>query len=131
MAGSCCTPAPPGCRRAARRSARTRRPARPRSPPAPVSPGIRAGPAPLAAIFALERSEEGEGVRCVRVSAAEAFPVVLAHAYYLSTGDRARTHRMVDAYMTLVDRVPCFRLAFEPGLEHLPRVLDLVESTVR
>lgn len=85
---------------------------------------------PLAALFVLERLRTGEGVQCTRLSSAEAFPVALAHAYYLNADDRERTSRMVAEYMELVDRVPVFRLAFEPGLELLPALFDLVERTV-
>src|SRR5206468_3772679 len=51
--------------------------------------GPGADPAPLAAIFILERAEAG--VACQRLSPADAFPAVLAHGYYLTTEDRDRT----------------------------------------
>jgi hypothetical protein len=85
---------------------------------------------PLAALFVLERLGAGEGVECTRLSSAEAFPAALAHAYYLNTDDRERTSRMVAEYMELVVSVPVFKLAFEPGLDRLPTLFDLVERTV-
>jgi hypothetical protein len=87
-------------------------------------------PAPLAAIFLPERLAAGGGMARSRLAPADAFSAVLAHGYCLTTGNTERTRRMIAEYMELTDRVPAFRLAFEPGLEQLPAILDLVEGAL-
>ena len=87
-------------------------------------------PAELGAVVVLERSELGAEPALSRLTAAEAFTAALTHAYAFDTEEKARNGRMVTSYLELVDRVPVFRLAFSPGLEGLPQILDLLERTL-
>jgi len=100
--------------------------------PTPETPTPEAS-APVRAVFTLERaqapgSEDAVDVR--RLSPAEAFPTVLAHAYCYSLDDVERNRRMIDNYLELCARVPIFRVSLRTGLEHLPSVLDAVEQAV-
>ena len=99
------------------------------SAPRPLAADI----GPLWAVCVLERAtgrEAAETVRIRQVPPAEAFPVVLAHAYCYSLDDVERNRRMIAHYLELSDRVPVFSVIFRAGLENLPTVLEAVEREV-
>jgi hypothetical protein len=92
-----------------------------------------AGPALLSAVCVLERTSLPDSLAPVhvrRLSPAEAFPAVLAHAYCYSLEDQDRNRLMVDHYLELSAHVAVFSLRFRPGLGELPAVLDEVEQVV-
>jgi hypothetical protein len=66
-----------------------------------------------------------------RLSAVEAFASVLAHAYVFSFQDPARKRRMMQHYFQLAARIPVVEIRFQPGLDHLPTVLDEIEQTAK
>ena len=114
-------------------------PLRPRSSPergdtvgAPPETSAPEASAPLRAVCILERAQPppGDAVDVRRLSPAEAFPTVLAHAYCYSLDDVERNREMIANYLDLSARLPMFRVAFRSGLEHLPAVLDAVEQAV-
>lgn len=92
-------------------------------------PGPLPDRAPLLALCVLERATV-EVHSVVRLSAAEAFTAVLAHAYCFTLAERERTHAMVDAYLDLVSRVPVLRLRFSPSLESLPSLVAEIATAV-
>ncbi len=88
-------------------------------------------PAPLACIFLLERDEQsGTVVETVRLKPADALAGVLEHAYWFRL-DAERTRQMIGKYLTLATQVPVFRLRFRAALDHLPEMLDEVQSIVK
>ena len=86
----------------------------------------RAGRAPLAAVLLLERAAPDAPVSWSRLAPAEAFPLVLEHAYCFSLHDEARKRRMMDRYLDLADRVPVVSFSYPSGFEALGRVVDAV-----
>ena len=46
--------------------------------------------------------------------------------FALHDGERKR--RMINNYLELVARVPIFDIAFQPGLDKLPAILDAIED---
>ena len=87
--------------------------------------------APLVAICVLRR--QGDGARPVvvrQLSSAQAFAAVLSHAWSFALQDGERKRRMINNYLELVSRVPIFDIAFQPGLENLPAILDAIEELV-
>jgi hypothetical protein len=89
-------------------------------------------PQPLIALCILDRVQEGNDgkatVEILRMSSAQAFPAVLAHAYCFSLRDTQRKRRMVQQYLDLVARVPTYTVRFHSGLEYLTAILDGVEQ---
>jgi hypothetical protein len=104
----------------------------PRGAPASKSDGrAELPPAPLAAVCVLERvaaEDAAAPLQIRRLSPADAFPAVLAHAYCFSSADRERNHRMVERYLDLVSAVPVFRARLAAGLENLPAILNGIED---
>jgi hypothetical protein len=84
--------------------------------------------APLAAVCALRRDESLEGPACRQLEAAEAFQVLLTHAYCFTLELEARKREMMSTYLELASRVPVFDVSFPTGLENLDRTLDLLED---
>jgi hypothetical protein len=87
--------------------------------------------APLRALCLLERTMLGEEARAVRLTPAEAFPAILAHAYFFSMQDEERIRRMLENYLTLGSQVPVFRVSAGSGLGQLPAALDCILGVVR
>jgi hypothetical protein len=85
-------------------------------------------PAPLAGVCVLRRDESGAGPACRQLDAAEAFPVLLTHAYCFTLELDARKREMMSTYLDVVSRVPVFDVSFPTGLENLDRTLDLIED---
>jgi hypothetical protein len=90
---------------------------------------------PLVALCILDRVQEGNeenaAVEILRMSSAQAFPAVLAHAYCFSLRDTPRKQRMVQQYLDLVARVPTYTVRFRSGLEHLTAILDGIERVIQ
>jgi len=84
--------------------------------------------APLAAICVLRRDDEAAPVAVRSLSSAEAFAAVLSHAWSFALQDGERKRRMINNYLELVARVPIFDIAFQPGLDKLPAILDAIED---
>jgi hypothetical protein len=87
-----------------------------------------ADPQRLAAIYVLQRAEEGGGVR--RLDRAEAFPALLAHAYSFGLNHEPRRRRMLEHYLRLASEVPVFRVVLASGLSELDHTLDEIEAAV-
>jgi hypothetical protein len=87
---------------------------------------IGASAMPLAAIYVLERGVELE---LTRLSSTDAFPAVLAHAYYFDLDDADRKRDMMNRYLQLVTRVPTFRLVLPEGLDHIDEVVAAVSES--
>jgi hypothetical protein len=84
-------------------------------------------PAPLAAVCVLERVvDAGEG-GVERMTSSTAFRSLLTHAYCFDPDESERKRRMVEAYLSLTQRVPVFRVRVAAGLEHLRKLLDAIE----
>jgi hypothetical protein len=88
-------------------------------------------PAPLAAVCVLERVAELTRRAAVeRLAAPAALRGLLAHAFCFSLHDLQCKRRMMEHYLHLVGRIPCFAVRFQPGLGGLPTLLDLIEREV-
>jgi hypothetical protein len=86
---------------------------------------------PLAAVCVLERvAELANGAVVERLEPLAALRRVLVHAFCFSLQDPQCKRRMTEHYLQLVGRVPCFAIRFQPGLEGLPAILDVVEREV-
>jgi hypothetical protein len=86
---------------------------------------------PLAAVCALRRDESLDEPACRRLLPADAFPVLLTHAYCFNLEVEERKRAMMRTYLELASRVPIFDVSFPTGLENLDRSLDLIEDAVR
>jgi hypothetical protein len=88
--------------------------------------------AALAGICVLSRlpADDDRDVTLSRLSGSEALLAVLPHAHVFDQADLDRTRRMVDAFLSLVDRVPVHAVQFRPGPEAWPAVLDRVAGLV-
>jgi hypothetical protein len=88
---------------------------------------------PLTTICLLEQAQTFPDDRVItiqRLSAAEALVGVLNHALYFSLQDQRRKRRMIEQYLTLVGRVPVFKVSVCRGLERLPPILDQLEQRI-
>lgn len=88
----------------------------------------------FAAICVLERLPEDAGrgpvVEVKRLDPAEAFPLVLPHAYCFTLRHPTRKALMMRQYLILLRHVPVFRMRFKTGLEHLGEILSALEDAV-
>ena len=88
-------------------------------------------PEPLAAVCILERvAEIAYGAVVERLAPSAALRSVLLHAFCFSLRDPQCKRRMIEHYVKLVERVPCFAIRFQPGLEGLSGVLETIELRV-
>jgi hypothetical protein len=88
---------------------------------------------PLTTICLLEQAEtlpDNQAVTIQRLSAAEALVGMLDHALYFGLQDQIRKRRMIEHYLTLVGRVPAFKVSLCRGLERLPPILDQLEQRI-
>jgi hypothetical protein len=97
--------------------------------PSPASPPER--PAPLRALFALERAESLSRPAVRRLTASRAFTALLEHAYCFDVEHAPMRELMVDAYLELSARVPSFELRFPSGFEGLPLTVEAVAGALR
>jgi hypothetical protein len=85
--------------------------------------------APLVAVCMLERvSSLKGGVAAARLPSVSALRAVLPHAFCFSLRDPRTKRRMMEHYLRLVERIPCFAIRFRPGLERLSVILDAIEQ---
>jgi hypothetical protein len=78
-----------------------------------------AGPAPLSALFALDRGSAGSELVLERLPPARAFSVVLEHGYCFSLDDPVRKRTMVENYLKLVRWTPVYQVRLPAGLDHI------------
>jgi len=86
--------------------------------------------APFAGLFVLRRDEQSMPVSVRRLRFAPAFQAVLGHACWFTMQDTRDKRRVMDHYMDLIAETPVYDVSFRTGMEHLPRVLDAIESTL-
>lgn len=87
---------------------------------------------PLAHVVVLERAADGEpAVAARRLSDAEAFTGVLAHAYCFDLDAPALRRMTAERYLALVARVPVHALRFRPGLDAVPALVEALEDAAR
>jgi hypothetical protein len=87
--------------------------------------------APLVALCLLRRADDdAQTVTARRLTFAQAFLRVLDHACWFNFQDGEDKRRVVDNYMKLTAETPIFEVAFRSGLQHLPAVLDEIESAL-
>ena len=92
---------------------------------------VDAGPVPLTALCLLRRTADAAApVAIERLDAATACQAALAHAYCFSVRDPVQKRRTIRDYLALTARVPAYEVAFRPGLESLPVLLDAVEEII-
>jgi hypothetical protein len=99
----------------------------------PPAHGIETGhPAPLAGICVISRLavDSDRDIEVNRLEGSAALLAVLPHAHVFDQADLDRTRRMVDAFLSLVDRVPVFDVRFRPGPDAWPAVLDRLAEHV-
>lgn len=86
---------------------------------------------PLAAVCVLKRcSELDRDLEIRRLSPGEAFGALLPHAFCFSIGDQERKRAMLRLYLRVAAETPVFAIAFAPGFERLPGILDAIENTI-
>ena len=66
----------------------------------------------------------------VRVPAAHAFPAVLPHAHCFDASAPDATRRFANDYLTLVERVPVFKVSYAPDLARLPELAERILAAV-
>ena len=87
--------------------------------------------APLMAMCVLRRAETPhESVTVRQLQLSEAFAAILAHAWSFGMENEKRKRRMIHNYLDLVATTPVFDVCFQPGVEHLPSVLNALESLI-
>lgn len=87
--------------------------------------------APFAAVCVLRRiDDQAAPVRVCRLAFSEAFLAVLEHACWFTFQDSHDKRRVIDHYMDLAAQIPVFDVSFKSGLEHLPAVLDAIETAL-
>jgi hypothetical protein len=92
------------------------------APPAPL---------PLLAVCVLTRLDAASGPPALeRLAPAAAFAALLPHAFCFSLRDVARKRLMLERYLSLIARVPVFRLAFGTALDGVPAILDRLEPMI-
>jgi hypothetical protein len=94
---------------------------------------IERGPVPLVALLLLGRTQDGSdrpAVQTRRLSPAEAFTGVFAHAYRFAPWDAERKRSTMHHYLELVARVPVFEVLFQPGFKRFPAVLDGIAQLI-
>jgi hypothetical protein len=94
---------------------------------------VHTAPAPLAALYLLERATADaiDGpARIETVSPQDAFSALLVHAHVFNPLDQTRLAQMLRTYLELVARVPVFTIQFSPAHEHFNDLLDwMIDST--
>jgi hypothetical protein len=87
--------------------------------------------AAIAALCVLRRADdEPTPVTVRRLAFSGAFLAVLNHACWFTFQDASDKRRVIDHYMDLTAQIPVFDVAFRSGLQHLPAVLDQIESAL-
>jgi len=85
--------------------------------------------AALATVCILRRADcTRSSVTVRRLSLSEAFSAALDHACCFVPQSDERKRRMIHNYLDLAARTPFFDVCFQPGLEHIPAILDAIEQ---
>ncbi len=86
---------------------------------------------PLTSVCVLSRGDDSTvPVTVRRLSLAEAFSAILAHACWFTIHDDQDKRRVVEHYLDLAARTPIFDVKFKSGLENLSAVLDAIEQVL-
>jgi len=86
----------------------------------------------LLAVCVLRRVEAASApIAMRRLSSAEAFAAVLAHAYCFTLQDKERKRQMIRNYLGLTAGVPILDVCFRSGLANMPVTLDAIEQLAR
>jgi hypothetical protein len=96
-----------------------------------VSPPGGRDQVPLATVCLLERlaDDVGDGpIAISRPSASHAVAALIAHGYRFAPQPQARRRKMVQRYLEVAARVPMLLVRFAPEQDHLPKLLDRIES---
>jgi len=84
----------------------------------------------LAAVVVMRRSDGLE--RLVHLTRPkDLLPAILPHAYSFSTQERGAGGLLTGHYLDLVTYIPVYELLFNPGLDHIGDVMDIVASGLR
>jgi hypothetical protein len=83
---------------------------------------------PLGVLFVLAGRGAVRSTQVRRLSPAQAFPVVLEHAYCFSLEDPDRKRAMVGHFLDLVRRVPAFEVHLPAGFSHLDHSVERLEA---
>lgn len=88
--------------------------------------------APLRALFVLSQLDapSADAVQWARLKPSEAFVSLLTHAYCFSMEDEERKQKMLQRYLALAAEIPVYDVRFQPGLAHLPEILDTLERII-
>jgi hypothetical protein len=85
---------------------------------------------PLAAVIVMERKPDGVPSLSRITRSSVALSAILPHAYCFSTRDSAANRSLMSNYLNLVGGVAIYALHFPPGLEGVPAIIELLESTL-
>ncbi len=84
---------------------------------------------PLRLVVLLTQDESVAAGPLVRqLSAVEAFPALVTHAYCFNDGDPDGTRRMVEHYLALAAVVPVVSVTYRPDFSSLPQLLDAIDD---
>jgi len=83
-------------------------------------------PVPVHAIFVLERQPNRPAPLVERVEPHAAFRALLTHAHEFDPSDAQRRAQLLEAYLTIVDRVPIYRVVFEATHGSIAVLLDAI-----
>lgn len=87
------------------------------------------GPLRLAAIYALDASDDGTApIVFTPLSASDVFTTILGQAHALSLNVPEHNQRLMRDYLTLASAAPAFRLQFPRAFDRLADTLDAVEA---
>jgi hypothetical protein len=84
---------------------------------------------PFGAIGVLERSSDRRP-RVRQLQPADAFAIVLSHAYCFDLDDPVRKRQMMESYLQLVEQVKTYEIRLPEGLDQLDPALDEIEEQV-
>lgn len=81
---------------------------------------------PLRAVVILRQGADASPCHLERLSGADAFAGVLAHAHVFDPGSDSARRRLARHYLDIAAGVPVYTLRYAPRIDDLPRVLDHV-----
>lgn len=86
--------------------------------------------APLLAVFILEPRDGRSPIEAAPIGATQAFTALLTHAHCFDESNQDAVVRMVEAYLTLADVVPVYRLRYAKDFDRLSAVQTCVLETI-
>jgi len=78
------------------------------------------------AFFLLSQQPGLGGSRVDRLAPSAAFSRLLSHAHSFDPVDAAEARRLAHDYLAMVEQVPVFEVRYQPGLAHLPALIDAI-----